>query len=64
MYNESVSADGGRTLHFQSLSQWPEDANYFGEWTGPRRMRYGDVTRVCFDGGYLRASSMTARKFR
>jgi hypothetical protein len=36
-----------------------EDANYFGEWTGPRRMRYDDVTRVCFDSGYLRASAMT-----
>ncbi len=39
-----------------------EDANYYGEWTGPRRMRFEDVTRVCFDGGYLRASAMTAPK--
>jgi len=38
------------------------DSNYYGEWTGPRRMRYEDVTRVCFDGGYLRASAMTAHK--
>lgn len=41
-----------------------EDANYYGEWTGARRMRYDDVTRVCFDGGYLRASAMTAQKLR
>jgi hypothetical protein len=41
-----------------------EDANYYGEWTGPRRMRYDDVTRVCFDSGYLRASAMTAQKLR
>jgi hypothetical protein len=41
-----------------------EDANYYGEWTGPRRMRYENVTRVCFDGGYLRASAMTAQKIR
>lgn len=41
-----------------------QDTNFYGEWTGPRRMRYGDVTRVCFDGGYLRASAMTAQKLR
>jgi hypothetical protein len=41
-----------------------EDADYFGQWTGPRRLRYADVTRVCFDGGYLRASAMTAQRFR
>jgi hypothetical protein len=41
-----------------------EDADYFGRWTGPRRLRYADVTRVCFDGGYLRASAMTAQRFR
>ena len=40
-----------------------EDADYFGQWTGPRRLRYADVTRVCFDGGYLRASAMTAQRF-
>ena len=41
-----------------------EDADYFGRWTGPRRLRYADVTRVCFDGGYLRASAMIAERFR
>jgi hypothetical protein len=41
-----------------------EDVNFYGEWTGPRRMRYDDVTRVCFDRGYLRASAMTAQKPR
>ena len=41
-----------------------EDADYFGQWTGPRRLRYADVTRICFDGGYLRASAMTAQRFR
>ena len=40
-----------------------EDADYFGQWTGPRRLRYADVTRVCFDAGYLRASAMTAQRF-
>jgi len=39
-----------------------EDANYYGEWTGPRRTRYEDVTRVCFDSGYLRASALAAHK--
>lgn len=39
-----------------------ENADYFGRWTGARRLRYSDVTRVCFDDGYLRASAMTARK--
>jgi hypothetical protein len=41
-----------------------EDSDYFGRWTGPRRLRYVDVTRVCFDGGFLRASAMTAQGFR
>lgn len=41
-----------------------EDADYFGRWTGPRRLRYADVTRICFDGGYLGASAMTAQRFR
>jgi hypothetical protein len=41
-----------------------EDASYYGEWTGARRMRYDDVTQVCFDSGYLRATAMTAQKFR
>jgi hypothetical protein len=41
-----------------------QDANYYGEWTGPRRMRYDAVTRVCFDGGYLNASAMTAQKIQ
>ncbi|MDB6053938.1 MAG: hypothetical protein JWN25_1461 [Verrucomicrobiales bacterium] len=39
-----------------------EDSNHYGEWTGRRRMRYDDVTRVCFDGGYLRAAALTAQK--
>jgi len=40
-----------------------EDSDYFGRWTGPRRLCYADVTRICFDGGFLRASAMTAQKF-
>jgi hypothetical protein len=38
------------------------DTNFFGQWTRPHQMRYEDVTRVCFDGGYLRASAMTTPK--
>jgi hypothetical protein len=34
------------------------DAN--GEWTGPYRMRLGDITRLDFGGGYERALAMTA----
>ena len=41
-----------------------EDADYYGRWTGPHRVRYSDVTRVCFDGGYLNASAMTAQRLR
>ena len=41
-----------------------EDSDYFGRWTGPRRLRYADVTRICFAGGFLTASAMTAQKFR
>ena len=39
-----------------------EDADYYGEWTGPRRMRYEDVTTVIFDDGYLKASAMTSKR--
>ncbi len=41
-----------------------EDSDYFGRWTGARRLRYADITRVCFEGGYLQASAMTAQKIR
>jgi len=41
-----------------------EDANCYGEWTGPRRMRYDDITKICFDGGYLRAQAMTSQRIR
>ncbi len=37
-------------------------ANYYGEWTGARRLRYSDVTKVCFDGGYLNASAMATKR--
>jgi hypothetical protein len=39
-----------------------QDADYYGEWTGARWMRYVDTTLVCFDGGYLNASAMTSRR--
>lgn len=39
-----------------------EDADYYGQWTGSRRLRYADVTRICFDGGFLTASAMTSPK--
>jgi hypothetical protein len=37
-----------------------EDIDYFGRGTGARRMRYVDLTSVCFDGGYLTASAISA----
>ncbi len=39
-----------------------EDLNSSGEWTGPRRMKFGDVTRVEFGGGYEAALAVTAPK--
>jgi hypothetical protein len=39
-----------------------EDLDSSGEWTGPRRMKWRDVTRVDFGGGYERALAATAPK--
>ena len=52
----------GRIASMGERSFTIADTNCYGEWTGPRRMRYENVTRVCFDGGYLRASAMTAQR--
>lgn len=38
------------------------DLDCNAEWTGPRRMRFSDVTRIDFDGGYERALAVTAPK--
>lgn len=37
-----------------------EDLNANAEWTGPRRIRFADMTRVDFDDGYIRALETTA----
>lgn len=39
-----------------------EDLNCNAEWSGPRRMKFGDVTRVEFGGGYEAALAVTAPK--
>ena len=39
-----------------------EDLNSSGEWSGPRRMKFSDVTRVDFGGGYEAALAVTAPK--
>ncbi|HEY1170123.1 MAG TPA: hypothetical protein VGH19_02030 [Verrucomicrobiae bacterium] len=39
-----------------------EDLNYHTEWTGPRRIRFNDVTRLDFGGGYESALAATAPK--
>lgn len=39
-----------------------EDLNSNGEWSGPRRMRFSDVTRVDFGDGYAGALAATAPK--
>jgi len=35
-----------------------------GEWSGPRRLKFRDVTRVDFGGGYEEALALTAPKRR
>ena len=40
------------------------DLNCNAEWTGPRRMRFSDVTRIDFGGGYESALAATAPKRR
>jgi hypothetical protein len=54
----------GRITNMSERTFAVADTTCFGEWTRPRRMRYDDVTRVCFDGGYLRATAMTLQKVR
>lgn len=39
-----------------------EDLNYYAEWTGPRRIRFKDLTRLDFGGGYEAALAATAPK--
>lgn len=39
-----------------------EDLNSSGEWSGPRRMKFSDVTRVDFGDGYTSALAVTAPK--
>ena len=54
----------GPVISMAERSFTVEDADYYGQWTGPRRMSYSDVTRICFDGGYLNATAMIAQKLR
>jgi len=37
-----------------------EDLNSDGKWSGPRRMRFGDISRIDFGGGYESALAVTA----
>jgi hypothetical protein len=39
-----------------------EDLNSNGEWSGPRRMKFSDITRIDFGGGYEEALAVTAPK--
>ena len=39
-----------------------EDLDSNGEWSGPRRMKFSDVTRMDFGGGYEEALAVTAPK--
>ena len=37
-----------------------EDLDCNGEWSGPRRMKFNDITRIDFGGGYEEALAATA----
>jgi hypothetical protein len=39
-----------------------EDLDSNGEWNGPRRMKFSDVTRIDFGGGYEEALAVTMPK--
>jgi hypothetical protein len=41
-----------------------DDLDCNGEWNGPRRLRFSDITRVDFGGGYEEALAVTAPKRR
>ena len=39
-----------------------DDLDCNGEWSGPRRMKFSEVTRIDFGGGYEQALAVTAPK--
>ncbi len=52
----------GPLLSLSKVTFTIDDLNSSAEWTGPRRIRYADVTRVDFDGGYERGLASVAPK--
>jgi len=50
----------GRLGSMSSATFSIDDLNSSAEWTGPRRIRFQDVTRIDFDGGYQRALAVVA----
>ena len=52
----------GPLLSLSKLTFTIDDLNSSARWTGPRRIRYADVTRVEFDGGYEQGLAAIAPK--
>ena len=52
----------GSLASMKELTFTMEDLNCNAEWTGPRRIKFGDVSKVEFRGGYESALAATAPK--
>jgi hypothetical protein len=52
----------GRLLSLGKAIFTLDDLDCNAEWSGPRRIRYSDATRIDFDGGYERALASMAPK--
>lgn len=52
----------GRYLSATDQTLLIDDLNCNGEWSGPRRIKLNDITRVDFGGGYEAALAVTAPK--
>jgi len=66
VHREKINPEGcyiGRLRNLNEETFTIEDLDSNAEWTGPRRMKLNDVTRVDFGGGYENALALTAPKF-
>lgn len=54
----------GPLLAITDLTFTIDDLDCNAEWTGPRRLKFSEVTRVDFGGGYEEALALTAPKRR
>jgi hypothetical protein len=57
-----LNTDIGPLISMTKATFTIDDLDSNAEWTGPRRLKFSDVTRVDFGGGYEHALAVTAPK--